>query len=70
MIFVCIALVLALAAQTYFTGREREKLVRRIAEPQQVILEKAPKHEPAIKVRTDAQYKKLMEDRGQIVRDN
>lgn len=71
MTFVCIALVLALAAQSYFTGREREKLVRRIESPQNVIVEEAAKHKRPTpeRVFTDEQYKKLMEDRGQIPRN-
>lgn len=70
MTYVCIALILALAAQTYFTGREREKLTRLITSPQQVFAEEAKKHEPATKVWSDDQYKKLMQSRGQMPVDN
>lgn len=70
MIFVCIALILALAAQTYLTGREREKLIKRVVSPQQVVVEESKKHEPATKVWSDDQYKKLMQSRGQMPVDN
>jgi hypothetical protein len=68
--FVCIVLVLALIVQGYFAWREREKLLRRIAEPQQVIVENAPKREKPERVWTDEQYRQLMLSRGQIPRDN
>jgi len=70
MIFVCCLLVVALVAQAYFNWREREKLVRRLQSPQNVIVEEAPKHPKPERVFTDQQYKKLMESRGQIPRDN
>jgi hypothetical protein len=70
MIFVCALLVIALVAQSYFAWREREKLTRRIASPQQVVVEESKKHEPATKVWSDDQYKKLMQSRGQMPVDN
>jgi len=70
MIFICIALIAAIVALEYFHWREREKLVRRIQSPQQVVVEESKKHEPAVKVWSDEQYKKLMQSRGQIPVDN
>lgn len=72
MTFVCIALVLLLGLQAYLNGREREKLLRRIQSPQQVIVEEAsakPRRKPE-QIWTDAQYKRLNEERGSIPRDN
>lgn len=70
MIFVVLFLLLALVAQGYLGWKEREKLVRRIHSPQQVIVEEAQttRHPPPERVFTDKQYKKLMEERGQIPR--
>ena len=70
MTIICGLLIVAFVAREYFAAKEREKLVRRIQSPQSVIVEEAPKHPSAIAVRTDAQYRKLMESRGQIPRDN
>ena len=70
MIFVCGLLILALVAQSYFNWREREKLVKRVVSPQQVVVEESKKHEPATKIWSDDQYKKLMQSRGQMPVDN
>ena len=74
--FVCLALVLVVIMQFYFNGREREaafkereKLVRRIGEPQAVMIENAPKRPKPPTVSSDADYKRLMESRGQIPRE-
>lgn len=72
MIFVCALLIVALVVQSYFNWREREKLIRRVQEPQQVMIEQAPKRPkpPVISMQDDAAYKRLMESRGQIPVDN
>lgn len=70
MIFICALLIVALVAQGYFNWREREKLIRRVVSPQQVVVEESKKHEPAVKVWSDDQYKKLMQSRGQMPVDN
>jgi hypothetical protein len=71
-ILICVALVLALVAQAYFNGREREKLLRRIQAPQNVIVEEATAHKRPTpeRVWTDEQYRQLMLSRSQIPRDN
>jgi hypothetical protein len=66
-----VALIALGTSSKYISAqKEREKLVRRISEPQQVIVENAPKREKPERVWTDEQYKKLMLSRGQIPRDN
>jgi hypothetical protein len=67
---ISVALIALNVVQYISAQKEREKLVRRISEPQQVIVENAPKREKPERVWTDEQYKKLMESRGQIPRDN
>jgi hypothetical protein len=67
---ICAALIGLNVVQYISAQKERERLVRRVAEPQQVIVENAPKREKPERVWTDEQYKELMLSRGQIPRDN
>jgi len=67
---ICVALIGLNVVQYVYAQKEREKLVRRISEPQQVIVENIPKREKPERVWTDEQYKQLMISRGQIPRDN
>lgn len=66
---ICVALIALDVVQYVCAQKEREKLVRRIAEPQQVVVENVPRREKPERVWTDEQYKKLMESRGQIPRN-
>lgn len=70
MTFICIALVILVGFVLWMAKQEREKLIKRVVSPQQVVVEESKKHEPAVKVWSDDQYKKLMQSRGQIPVDN
>jgi hypothetical protein len=67
---VCVALIALNVVQYVYAQKEREKLVRRIAEPRQVMVQEAPKREPPERVWTDEQFRRLMLSRGQIPRDS
>lgn len=70
MTFVCIALVILVGFVLWMAKQEREKLIKRVVSPQQVVVEESKKHQPAVKVWSDDQYKKLMQSRGQMPVDN
>lgn len=70
MTFICIALVILVGFVLWMAKQEREKLIKRVVSPQQVVVEESKKHEPAVKVWSDDQYKKLMQSRGQMPVDN
>lgn len=63
---ICVALIALNVVQYVSAQKERERLVRRVAEPQQVIVENAPKRDRPERVWTDAQYLKLNEERGTV----
>lgn len=67
MTVVCIALILAFVAREYMAYKEREKMQKRLTNPQQVIVEdrpKRPKVEP-VSMNDDAAFKRRREARGQ-----
>lgn len=65
MTVVCIALIVAFVAREYMAWKEREKMQRRLTNPQQVVVEERPKRakvEP-VSMNDDAAFKRRREER-------